>query len=122
MDPTDPDGGGEPPDVMLDFGAPVAEAEPDPDMIPGAEEVTGAAQGGPIEVELGNPDWLGGLIAVIILFGLLVGLCGIVQGNLALMVACAVIMIVVPVSLFVGVIGWRAGSATKDTNTKGEKK
>lgn len=110
-------------EVLLDLAPP---EEPDPDMIPGAEEVTGGVEEGPTEGEQNNQNWFGGLITMIILIGLAIAFCGIVQGNLALMVASAVVTIVIPVAFFVGVIGWRAGSAekTKDNNTnkKGENK
>ncbi len=117
-DDTDPGG---PPPVMLDLEP--AE-QPDPDMIPGAEEVTRAVEEGATEgSQRNNQNWFGGVITVIILVGLFVGFRAIMQGSLSMMVASAIIVIVIPVGSFVGLIGWRSGSATKDNNTnkKGEK-
>lgn len=118
MDPDDTDPGG-PPDILLDLAP---SEEPDPSEIPGAELDDGFEEGRTEEGPGQNANPLGGVITVIIFIGLFIAFRGIMSGSLALMVASAVVTIVIPVLLFVGVTAWRAGSAPKETNTKkGEK-
>lgn len=106
-------------EVLLDLEPP---PEPDPAEDPDAERLDGFEEGRTDEGPRQNANPFVGLITVIILIGLFIGFRGIMQGNLALMVASAVVVIVTPVAFFVGVIGWRSGSATKDTNTNTNKK